>query len=92
MYQVNKAQVAAALAQASAELSAIQTETTTAEAALLADALAREPKTAGAVQQFTADLYAAAGAIATLAERERIAQARVDALTTMQTAFDAAFA
>lgn len=91
MNQANRTQVAAVLTQASAELAAIQGEVTAAEAAILADALEREPKTAQAVQQFTADLYAAAGGIATLAERKRIAQARVDALTTLQTAFDAAF-
>lgn len=91
MYQANKAQVAAALAQASAELAAIQAETTAAEAAILADALGREPKAAWQVRDFTDELYRAGTNIAQLAERERIAQARVDALTTMQTAFDAAF-
>lgn len=91
MFQTNRAYLVQAQSRAAADLAAIQAEASAAEAALLATSLNTAVGTLHSAGQLPGDLYNTASDLATLAERERIAQARVDALGDALTAFDAAF-
>lgn len=92
MHPTNRVCLARAREQAATELAAIQADSAAIAASLLANSLATDTRSAATTNQLIGDVFANATRIAELAERERIAQARSNAVTTLLAAFDAAFA
>lgn len=91
MFQSNRLYLLQAQARAAADLTSVQAEATAAEAALLAEALNFQVGNPSSAAALAGGLHNRASALAAIAERERIAQARADALDAALVSFDAAF-